>query len=187
MYSGAFFIGATVGALTLPALSDVYGRKKFFVSTLVVTLLLMFAELAIQISPDKRYNLWILSLYFALNGIVSAGRRATGYCYFVELVPRKNVELLATIWIVTESPMINIYYTLILMYLNRDWKLTCWVIVFLCVASFTGIVCFIPESPKWLYSKERYAALQDVLLTLAKRNGVVVEEFFDIVSLKEFQ
>lgn len=38
--------------------------------------------------------------------------------------------------------------------------------------SFIFVWSFIPESPKWLYAKERYADLRAVLIYLAKLNGV---------------
>lgn len=174
MYLSSYFVGSTIGAFTLPSMSDVYGRRKLFLGTNVVTLILMIIELFLPLAPDKLGNIWFLAVLFCLNGIVGSGRRQIGYSYFVELMPRKNVAWMATIWNITEQPLINIYYTLVVLYISKDWKFTCWVVSFLVTASFVGILMFIPESPKWLYAKERYPELQKVLLDLAKNNKVKV-------------
>lgn len=45
----------------------------------------------------------------------------------------------------------------------------------LCIISFLGVLILIPESPKWLYSKQRFSECQGVLRYTAKFNGVKIK------------
>jgi hypothetical protein len=102
-------------------------------------------------------------------------------------MPLKYRDLMGTLWNITERGLLNMYFTFMLMGGLKEWKITCYAILFLSSCSVIGIILFIPESPKWLYAKERYIELRNVLLDLAKKNGTTVSEHSEIIRLADFE
>lgn len=75
--------------------------------------------------------------------------------------------------------MTNIYITTYFWFLvpvSRTWIATPAVGLFLVTISFIMVFSFVPESPKWLYVKERYSDLRAVLIYMARTNGLTLDE-----------
>lgn len=82
-----YFIGGATGSLTLPGLSDIYGRRKIFIFSLLVSITLFVIQLFLEKGVERSY--YIFTATYVINGIMSEGRKAVGYSYFLELAPRK--------------------------------------------------------------------------------------------------
>jgi len=78
-------------------------------------------------------------------------------------------------WNSSENGLTNIYLTTYYWFINKNWLATAYTGLILCFISFSFTWAFIPESPKWLYAKERYADLRAVLIYMAKLNGVKLD------------
>lgn len=87
MFQSAFFIGAAAGSFIFPPLSDIYGRRKIFLFTILCTVLLTIIQLVLPSGNGKLWALWLLCVNFGFNGTLSQGRKSIGFCYIVELVP----------------------------------------------------------------------------------------------------
>jgi len=82
-----YFIGATIGALTIPAMSDIYGRRKTFLCCCVGSILMFI----MQIIVSQWHGMWayyIINLAMLGNGALSASRKSIGFCFITELAPR---------------------------------------------------------------------------------------------------
>ena len=75
-------------------------------------------------------------------------------------------------WNSSENGLTNIYLTTYFWFINPNWMATMYMGLILVSISFFLVWSFIPESPKWLYAKKRYADLRAVLIYMAKLNGV---------------
>ena len=110
-----------------------------------------------------------------VNGIVGVARKSIGFCYMVELAPVKFRAALGTFWNTSELSITNIYLTTYYWYIHPNWIPTAYVAMFLVTISGIMMWFLIPESPKWLYFKERYSDLRAVLIYMAKGNGVKLD------------
>ena len=176
--ASAYFFGATLGALFIPPLSDVYGRRKTFLCCCFVSIFMFLIQLVVPYDNTQKY----IGCYYAIgasmfiNGIASASRKSIGFCYIVELAPNKFRATLGTAWNTSELSLTNIYITTYFWFISKNWKGTAYIGEFLVSISFIMIWAFIPESPKWLYVKKRYSDLRAVMIYMARTNGVKLDE-----------
>ena len=110
----------------------------------------------------------IIFLFFVI-GVAAGGRVPVGYIMMCDFAPKKYHSLLGSIWNISEG-LIYIYLTLYFEYISKDWRWPQFVGLIQAAICF-AIICFIPESPKWLYEKERYQECYTVLETMAKVNS----------------
>lgn len=93
------------GALTIPALSDIYGRRKTFLwcagcSIIMFILQAIFSEWKVG-TPDEdgimrfennnRKQMWayyLINVTMFVNGAVSTSRKSIGFCFITELAPK---------------------------------------------------------------------------------------------------
>lgn len=181
LFSTTYFVGAALGALFIPPLSDVYGRRKIFLVSLIISSLNFGVQLVLPY-PDE-WALYILAVTFLVNGLMSAGRKSLGYCFFVELSPKRFSDTLGTIWNVSEYAIINILLNVYFQNISKNWITTIWIGLGYAVISILGVYFIVPESPKWLYAKERWEDLSIVLKYMARINGVIIPEDSNINEL----
>jgi len=106
-----------------------------------------------------------------VNGLATGGRVITGYTYFCELYPDRAGTIVGTCWNCLEAT-VNILLAVYYAYVSKDWR---WVILYaVCSGTLALIigVFFLPESPKWLYEKERFVQCAKSLAYMGKINGV---------------
>lgn len=65
---------------------------------------------------------------------------------------------------------IYIYLTIYFKYVSKEWF---WTVAFGAFVNFLGLVflIFLPESPRYLFYKKRYAECEEVLRIMAKHNN----------------
>jgi MFS family permease len=170
----AYFIGATLGALFIPPLSDVYGRRKTFLCCCFVSIFMFLIQLVVPYDNTTKYvgSFYAIGASMFINGIASASRKSIGFCYIVELSPTKFRAALGTAWNTSELSLTNIYITTYFWFISSNWKGTAYIGEFLVCISFIMIWAFVPESPKWLFVKKRYSDLRAVMIYMARTNGV---------------
>ena len=112
----------------------------------------------------------VLIALMAVEGMQSSVRTAVGYCYFLENAPKESASLLGTLWQVMEAIVlmeITVYYK----WISKNWFWTIFFALCMNVLSLILGIFYVPESPKWLYDKQRYEECADVLTYMAKWNG----------------
>lgn len=115
---------------------------------------------------------YFINVTMFVNGAVGTSRKSIGFCFITELAPKLYQPTLGTMWNTSENGLTNIYITTYFWFISKNWMATAYMGLILCFTSFTLVWAFIPESPKWLYSKERYSDLRAVLIYMARLNGV---------------
>ncbi len=160
----AIFIGMLVGAYAWGRLSDLWGRKIGFVSTVAISA--VFGLLS-AFSPTF---IWLVVLR-ALTGFGVGGTLPVDYSIFAEFLPPKKrgryLVLLESFWALGSVLAAGLAW-LIVPTLGWRWLLG--------VAAVPGIIAFwirreIPESPRYLLVRGRSDEAQAVLEQVARENG----------------
>ena len=123
-------------------MSDLYGRKKFFLAGqligLAITLMIYFSNIW-----------WLITVSYALLGIDTSLKVQIGYNYMIELVARRRQVIVGCIYMVFESCVF--FFTTIYF-----WKIGIGQSHILIVAIVLQIISLIagiliPESPRFLH------------------------------------
>lgn len=162
----AYFIGILVGLPVLPSVSDKYGRKKLYaavVYTIFLTeLLLTFTE---------SLNVAMLGLF--IMGFTFSGKNIVGLSYLDEMLPEKLREDLFTTQFVCST---SISFILPMQYLliSNSWQLSNLEVFIINLIPMIIVPFYLPESPKYFYSKGLYDQARRSLLVIARQNKVLV-------------
>ncbi|XP_060081317.1 organic cation transporter protein-like [Ylistrum balloti] len=161
-----FFVGKLVGAIIFGNLSDGFGRKVAFYIGLVAMFGLTFG-----MSWSPSYI--VLGIILAAIGAATQGVYPVGFVLGVELVgPSKRKYA---------GMVISFFFSLGLMfvagvgYFARHW----FYINIICSVPAAVFICYwwlIPESPRWLINKQRYAEVNTIIQKAAKVNKVKIEK-----------
>uniref|UniRef100_T1HI94 MFS domain-containing protein n=3 Tax=Rhodnius TaxID=13248 RepID=T1HI94_RHOPR len=158
----AYMFGVFIGAVTLGALADKYGRKTIFYISAVAQLIL-----STSIAFVTNYYLFlVLSMLYGVFG--SAGSYITAFVLAMELVgPSKRTVcgisfqavfaigiMLVAVWgfLITNHVTLQLVYGLHSLLLIGHWWL-------------------IDESPRWLWAQGRVAESVDIVARAVKLNG----------------
>ncbi|XP_069129239.1 organic cation transporter protein-like isoform X2 [Argopecten irradians] len=176
MAKSFFFAGVLVGAITIGHISDVFGRKT---SLLVGAILLIASTLSLAWSP----NFTFFSVCMLFIGVASEGMYAPGLIIGLELVGPSKRSFTGT--------LTNHFFALGIMalsgmaYFIRHWKhleLACAVP---CVF-FLFYYWLLPESPRWLITKQRFSEAKKILRKAARVNRVsLADDMLDISRIVE--
>jgi len=85
-----YFIGAVTGALTIPALSDIYGRRKTFLWCCGGSIVMFIIQAIVGqwVGGDKMWAYYIINATMFVNGGLSTSRKSIGFCFITELAPK---------------------------------------------------------------------------------------------------
>lgn len=160
--SSMYFIGTLVGMPTIAPMADRLGRRKIFLLSLVVML-------TSQVLSASARTFHSYGFYRFVVGFGGAGLSLVSYVYCSEFVGKRYLpqfNLCSGM-----SWTLGICYMSLIAYLFRgDWRLLTrvqaapGVLLLLSAASF-------PESPAFLLAQGRAAEAQEVMLSIARRNG----------------
>ncbi|XP_072095284.1 solute carrier family 22 member 15 isoform X3 [Mobula birostris] len=156
-----FFLGLLFGNILFGPLSDQFGRKPIFLIGLFLDVVFGFISAA---AP----NYEIFALMRLLVGFVNGGMSLVAFVLTQEFVGKSY-------WALTGS-LTNLVFAFgiaafaVIGYFIRDWR------VLTAAANCPGVLFFfffitIPESPRWLYSQGRTEEAEEVLQSIAYRNG----------------
>ncbi|KAF6035184.1 Orct [Bugula neritina] len=165
-----YMAGSLIGNLVFGILSDVIGRKKAMVLAMVLLILFGFGA---AFSP-----------YYYLFAVLrmGVGGCATGLymCLFVIAM-----ELVGKQYRVYIGVAVRYFYTtgfVILTgiaYLSKDWFYT-QIATTAPALLFLSYIWLVPESARWLLSKERTAEASEVVSRAARMNGVALPDDFSL-------
>lgn len=167
LIGAAFLMGVVIGSLTLTRLGDVHGRRPIFMLGLVMHLGFMAGILIVT-------NYVLCYVLVFIFGLSLTARYYVGYAYNVEMQPKSHYVLVGTSMFLIES----IAYLSICVYfmkVSKDWKpLQIPNIIF--ISAGLVFLFFMPESPRFLISKQRFEDARDVFKWIGKVNGLSREE-----------
>ncbi|XP_069131245.1 organic cation transporter protein-like isoform X1 [Argopecten irradians] len=161
-----FFAGKLVGAIVFGTLSDALGRRLTFNLSLM-----MMVGLAFGMSWSSSFEVY--AVIMTAIGATTQGVFPVGFVLGVELVGPSKRKYAGIV--------IEYFFSVGLMlvagvsYFARHW----FYINIICSAPAILFVVYwwlIPESPRWLISKQRYEEANEILQKAAKVNKVVIEK-----------
>ena len=166
MFGMLYFTGYVIGSMFIPTLSDLYGRKKPYLITHVINQICVIIILVLP-AISEYYNV-VIAMGFVI-GVTAAGRWSLGFVYMTEFVPSSYHTFFGTINC-TQRGILYLIFSLYFRYINKNWVylqifgLAVFLVFFL-IVSIT-----IPESPKWLYNKDRFEECNEVMKVMANIN-----------------
>ena len=108
-----FWLGWCVTLLWVPRLGDVYGRKWMIAYNNCVSFVLYIATMY---AP----NVYVLGAVLFTWGIFNSCRTNIAFMYMLELMPKKQQNLIGTIWNCFEGS-INLFATYWFMKISLNW------------------------------------------------------------------
>ena len=164
MIGSCFFIGAFLGSFVLPTMADVYGRKPLFLLGLVLYLVDL-------VGIHLGTKLWQLYPLMVLSGIAESGRYYVAYVYVVEILP-KRLQNAGGLVIFIAFACVKVSICLYFVYAkSRNWHILGYMAAIFATFSFVATSLFLPESPRFLYSKGDFRKTEQVLKQVAYING----------------
>jgi len=158
-----FLLGWSLGCLFIPRLGDTMGRRRPYLFFSVAS---VFCYLTLILSQNIHLT---LVMYFLL-GLGNAGKPNLGYVYILELVPTSWQTYVGTLIHISDGCTL-IFLSIYFRFISKDWfwfQLFCFVFSTLAIAG-----CSIaPESPKYLYSFERFDEARAAIKKIARFNRV---------------
>ena len=157
-----FFVGTFTGSFILPRASDIYGRKPLFLIGLTIFFGVVSAAYFVT-------NLYVLYFIIFMGGISETGKYYVAYVYAIEFMPEKS-QSNTGLWIFNVFGFATVYIALQFWFITNKCVINSYIAQVLCVISFIITLCFLPESPRFLYSQKKYKEARDVIVKIAKMN-----------------
>jgi MFS family permease len=153
-------------------LADVIGRKKLLLFGLFLEVVIYLFFIFLDISLTSYMG------YVCVLGIGSSIRAAIGFTLCFEFSPVESRPYIGAamfglngLWIILSA--------LLFKYWTKDWKSLGFIALSVTVIAFCMLV-FLPESPKYYFSKGLYSKAHDVIDKIAEENGKEpVKHIFD--------
>ncbi|CAG4952112.1 unnamed protein product [Parnassius apollo] len=167
-----FWLGSIFGNLFFGWMSDRYGRRP--------TILLMISlevPLAIAASFSNSYTTYIVLR--VLGGLFFPAMYQLPFILALELMPparRTHAGIIVGMFFASGMSLLAL-----IAYIVRDWFYLSLATSLPFIALY-GYYWLLPESPRWLVGRGRIAEAENVLKTLAKKNGIELSQgiLFDI-------
>ncbi len=157
-----FFVGTFAGSFVLPRAADIYGRKPLFLIGLALYIVVTIALFFVSSLG------WLYFLLF-LGGISETGRYYVAYVYCVEMMP-KRVQDKAGLYIFLVFGVAMTYIALQFWFITKDCFVNCYIALGLALASWISVALYLPESPRFLFSRKEFGKAREVILQIAKTN-----------------
>lgn len=161
-----FMFGVLLGSIVFGQMSDKYGRKPIFFASLVIQLI--FGILA-GIAPEY----FTFTISRIIIGATTSGVFLVAYVIAMEMVGPKHRLFAGVICMMFFS--VGFMLTALFAYFITDWR---WLQISLTLPGilFMSYYWFIPESARWLLSKNRKDEAIKNIKHAAKVNGVTVTD-----------
>lgn len=161
-----FFIGVILASSVIPIglLSDVYGRKKVFLGSMLSEIISCYG-LLIATSLDQLY------VYMVIMGLGHPGRFIVAVNYADEFLTKNQARYLLPLGQLAQGSMV-VFCAFYFQVLSKNVQWVQWGnLTLITLLSFFTLIS-LPESPKFLYSKERFDEARDALEVVAKYNNI---------------
>lgn len=158
-----FFVGTFTGSFILPRAADIFGRKPLF---LIGLSLYIFVVVCLYFVKSLA---WLYILLF-LGGISETGRYYVAYVYAIEMMPQK-VQDATGIYIFLVFGFAMTYIALQFWFITKDVFVNNWIALVLALISLVCVSVYMPESPRFLYSRKRFQESREVLKKIIKTNS----------------
>ena len=157
-----YFIGFLIGALFFPRLSDTFGRKRFVIFGICV-------HAIIQIGFVVFDNLYVYYALIIMMGTVAINRASIGFILGMESIPESSRFYSGAAFHLVDGSM-NYLGSFYFLLISRDWIYFGYFNVGLGFIILILAVIFLLESPKFFYTKGRFAEARQVINKIAKTN-----------------
>ena len=154
------FVGMALGCYIIGHVIDLWGRKKI----LIVGMIGILGAILWMRSVSALAELYIA---FFLYGFFSGVRTISGYALSLELVPSQHRKKIAVIN--TFSVCLGILFSSLIFYYFKSSQVFL-TILSIFIAAVLVFVCFLPESPEFLYTKFRFEEVREMLSKIAVFN-----------------
>ena len=158
-----FFVGTFTGSFILPRAADIYGRKLLFLIGLA-----LYICVAIALYFAK--NLTELYVLMFLGGISETGRYYVAYVYCVEMMP-KRVQDSTGLYIFLVFGVAMTYIAVQFWFITKDCYVNNFIAIGLAVISWVSVAIWLPESPRFLFSRKEFDKVRAVIHQIAKTNS----------------
>ena len=161
LIGSGFFIGALFGCVVITPLPDKYGRQIILKLFLSFSCILHFLILT-------SFNPFLLSIICITSGFVSA-IYGNFSLYVAEYIPKENSAITMS-FIDAVYPFMGFLEALYFLTIN-SWRILFLFTTILHIISTFFVLKYLPESPKWLYSKGKVKEAIDIMKQIATING----------------
>ena len=141
-----FFVGTFSGSFVLPRAADIYGRKPLFLIGLSLYICVDVALFFVNTLP-------MLYVLMFLGGISETGRYYVAYVYAIEMMPEK-VQDATGLYIFFVFGIAMTYIALQFWFITKDCFVNNWIALVIAIISLICVTIYLPESPRFLYSKK---------------------------------
>ena len=162
-----YFIGIMISVLTLPRVSDLYGRKWVILGCSLLQLPIYF------------WTFWMSTLIecylcFFVMGLGFGGSISTNSLYLQEFMQKRHRAVALMVGQIIEGLTVA---TLILyfMYISKEWQYWYYVGLMMQTLIIIGMI-WLPESPEFYFAKGRFEESKQVLLRIAAINKRHISE-----------
>ena len=161
LIGSGFFIGAIIGCIIITPMPDKYGRKivlKIFLSISCIMHLILLTS----------FNPLLISITCITSGFVSS-IYGNFSLYVAEYIPKENSAITMS-FIDAVYPFMGFLEALYFLTIN-NWRLLFLFTTIIHIFSTFFVLKYLPESPKWLYSKGKTNEAIEIMKEIALING----------------
>jgi MFS family permease len=142
-----YFAGAIASGLFVTRIGDLYGRKLPTIWSAIVSIPI---HLGLMLSRSLNFSIFL----FFLFGATRPGKMQVSFVYVSELVPESHRRRVGTFILFFDGSSL-ILFALYFLFISKNWVFFQTFTLILSIIS-TIVLIYIPESPKYLISKNRF-------------------------------
>ena len=157
----AYFVGTVAGNFVCGPLGDFYGRKQCIILS---SLMLIGASIGIKCSGSLG-QLYFLEFF---SGLATIGTQITDFIYLTEYSPPKFRATASNIIILCQC--CGFMLMAMFAYFLQNWRSLSFYLILL-VLPFLAVFVFLPESARWLLSKNKVDKAEIILSNIVQFKG----------------